>query len=92
VIARMWESPINPGELDEFCAWATREAWPQFIAAAGFLGGEIYRSDEQNRALIVTRWSDADALAAGHLWFDLGAERFSAREADAWEFTPVHVG
>jgi len=39
----------------------------------------------------VTRWVDTDALAAGNAWFDLGAERFSASEANAWEFVPVPV-
>jgi len=91
VIARMWESRINPGQLDEFCTWARDEAWPQFVAAQGFSGGELYRSDEQHSAVVVTRWVDADALAAGNAWFDLGAERFSASEANAWEFTPVPV-
>ncbi|HET9187817.1 MAG TPA: antibiotic biosynthesis monooxygenase [Acidothermaceae bacterium] len=92
MIARMWEAHINAGELDEFCEWARAEAWPQFASAQGFLGGELYRSDEQQSAVVVTRWSDADALAAGNNWFDLGAERFCAREANAWEFTPVQVG
>jgi len=91
VIARMWESRINPGQLDAFCAWTRAEAWPQFAAAQGFLGGEMYRSDAQQRAVIVTRWSDAEALVAGNEWFDLGAERFTAGEANAWEFTPVPV-
>jgi heme-degrading monooxygenase HmoA len=89
VIARMWESRINAGQLDEFCTWVRDAAWPQFVAAKGFSGGELYRSDEQNRAVIVTRWADADALAAGNAWFDLGAERFTPEEANAWEFAPV---
>jgi heme-degrading monooxygenase HmoA len=91
VIARMWESRINPGQLDAFCAWTRAEAWPQFAAAQGFAGGELYRSDAQQRAVIVTRWSDAEAMAAGTEWFDLGAERFTDGEANAWEFTPVPV-
>ena len=92
MIARMWETRINPGQLDEFCAWVRDAAWPQFTSAQGFSGGELYRSDEQGRAVVVTRWVDADALAAGNNWFDLGAERFCAREPDGWEFTPVAVG
>jgi heme-degrading monooxygenase HmoA len=91
VIARMWESRINAGQLDAFCRWAREEAWPEIAAAPGFSGGELYRSDEQSRAVIVTRWADADALAAGSAWFDLGAERFSAAEPNAWAFTPVPV-
>lgn len=91
MIARMWESRINPGQLDEFCMWARIEAWPQFLSAQGFLGGELYRSDEQHSAVVVTRWSGADELAKGNGWFDLGAERFCASEANAWEFTPVPV-
>lgn len=91
MIARMWESRINSGQLDEFCAWVREEAWPQFRGAAGFSGGELYRSDDQERAVVVTRWADTDALAAGNAWFDLGAERFSATEANAWEFVPVPV-
>ena len=91
MIARMWEAHINPGQLDAFCDWTRREAWPQFTAAQGFLGGELYRSDEQHSAVVITRWRDTDALAEGNNWFDLGAERFCAREANAWEFTPVPV-
>lgn len=91
MIARMWEARIKPGELDEFCDWARREAWPQFATATGFLGGELYRSDEQYLAVAVTRWTDSDALAAGNNWFDLGAERFCSRQGNAWEFTPVSV-
>ncbi len=91
MIARMWEAHINPGQLDEFCDWTRREAWPQFAAAQGFFGGELYRSDEQHSAVVITRWTDSDALARGNDWFDLGAERFCAREANAWEFTPVSI-
>jgi heme-degrading monooxygenase HmoA len=92
VIARMWETKISAGQLDEFCAWVTNVAWPQYEAAPGFEGGELYRADDHDRAVIVTRWIDRDALAAGNTWFDLGAERFCAREPDAWEFTHVAVG
>jgi heme-degrading monooxygenase HmoA len=92
VIARMWETKITAGQLDEFVTWVKNDAWPQFVAADGFRGGELYRSDEQDRAVIVTRWTDADSLAAGIAWFDLGAERFCARAADAWQFTPVDLG
>jgi heme-degrading monooxygenase HmoA len=92
VIARMWETRITKGQLDEFCAWVQTTAWPQFLAAPGFGGGELYRSDAQDRAVIVTRWATTEALAAGNEWFDLGAERFVAREPEAWEFTPVELG
>jgi heme-degrading monooxygenase HmoA len=91
VIARMWETRITQGQLDEFCAWVKATAWPQFLAAPGFGGGELYRSDPQDRAVIVTRWATTEALAAGNEWFDLGAERFVAREPEAWEFTPVDL-
>ncbi|MDQ1487027.1 MAG: hypothetical protein QOJ62_2720 [Actinomycetota bacterium] len=92
MIARMWETRINPGQLDAFVNWMRSAAWPQFVAAAGFAGGDVYRADDQERAVVITRWSDADALAAGNAWFDLGAERFCAREPDAWHFTPVDLG
>lgn len=92
MIARMWESRINDGQIDEFFAWLRDAAWPQFTSAQGFSGGEAYRSDEQYRAVVVTRWSDADALEAGSSWFDLGSERFCARAANAWQFTPVRLG
>jgi heme-degrading monooxygenase HmoA len=85
----MWESRINPGMLDEFASWVRESAWPQFASAQGFLGGEAYRSDEQQIAVVVTRWSDADALVAGNAWFDLGCERFCPSEANAWEFAPI---
>lgn len=85
----MWESRVNPGMLDDFAVWLRESAWPQFLSAQGFLGGEAYSSDEQQIAVVVTRWSDADALAAGHAWFDLGCERFCAREANAWAFAPI---
>jgi heme-degrading monooxygenase HmoA len=88
----MWETKVAAGQLDEFCAWVKSVAWPQFVVAVGFEGGEFYRADDQGRAVLVTRWTDADALAAGNAWFDLGAERFCAREPDAWEFTPVDLG
>lgn len=92
MIARMWESRIHPDQLDEFCDWVRDAAWPQFTSADGFLGGEAYRADDQYRAVIVTRWTDADAMASGNSWFDLGAERFCAREPVGWEFTPVPIG
>lgn len=92
MIARMWESRINPGQLDDFCTWVRNEAWPQFTAAHGFSSGELYRSDAQYIAVVVTRWADADSLEHGNAWFDLGAERFSAGEPNAWEFTQVDVG
>jgi heme-degrading monooxygenase HmoA len=88
----MWETRIREGQLDEFCDWTKTTAWPQFLAAPGFGGGELYRSDAQDRAVIVTRWASTEALAAGNEWFDLGAERFVAREPEAWEFTPVELG
>lgn len=91
MIARMWETAVRPGLLDEFCEWVKAAAWPQFVAAPGFAGGEVYRSDEHGRAVIVTRWSNADTLAAGNAWFDLGAERFTSREPSAWQFTPVDL-
>jgi heme-degrading monooxygenase HmoA len=91
VIARMWETRIREGQLDEFCTWTKSTAWPQFLSAPGFGGGELYRSDTQDRAVIVTRWASTEALAAGNEWFDLGAERFVAREPEAWEFTPVDL-
>ncbi|MGH8889547.1 MAG: antibiotic biosynthesis monooxygenase family protein [Acidothermaceae bacterium] len=91
MIARMWESRINSGQLDEFCAWVRADAWPQFRVAPGFSGGELYRSDDQGSVVVLTRWVDADTLAAGNAWFDLGAERFSSSEANAWEFVPVPV-
>jgi hypothetical protein len=79
VIARMWETKISPGQLDEFCDWVKATAWPQFVAAPGFGGGVV----------LVTRWATAAALAGGNEWFDLGAERFLAREPQAWDFSPV---
>jgi heme-degrading monooxygenase HmoA len=91
VIARMWEGRINLGQLDEFCSWIRDEALPQFKSADGFVGGELYRADEPARAVVITRWSDADALAAGSAWFDLGAERFCGHEPSAWQFTPVDL-
>jgi heme-degrading monooxygenase HmoA len=91
VIARMWETRIREGQLDEFCTWAKTTAWPQFLASPGFGGGELYRSDAQDRAVIITRWATMKDLAAGNEWFDLGAERFVAREPEAWEFTPVDL-
>lgn len=91
MIARMWETTIRPGQLDEFCDWVKTAAWPQFVVAPGFGGGEVYRADQADRAVVVTRWSTADTLAEGNAWFDLGAERFTAREPSAWQFTPVDV-
>ncbi|MCL6550168.1 MAG: antibiotic biosynthesis monooxygenase [Acidothermus cellulolyticus] len=91
MIARMWEARIHRGQLDEFCVWVRDAAWPQYRAAPGFCGGELYRSDEQSRAVVVSRWTDAEALADGNNWFDLGAERFCADDAKAWEFTVVPV-
>ena len=91
MIARMWESRIDPDRLDAFCLWVREQAWSQLVAAEGFLGGELYRQDVEGRAVVVTRWTDADALAAGSQWFDLGAERYCARPANAWQFTPVPV-
>ncbi|MBX6371586.1 MAG: antibiotic biosynthesis monooxygenase [Acidothermus sp.] len=91
MIARMWEARIHFGELDDFCAWVRDAAWPQYKATPGFLGGEVYRSDEQSRAVVVSRWTDADALAEGNNWFDLGCERFCVDVAHAWEFVVVPV-
>ena len=91
MIARMWESRIRPERFDDFCAWVRDVAWPEYATATGFAGGELYRSDEQQRAVVVTRWSDVDALAAGSEWFDLGAESFCEGRPRAWEFTPVLV-
>jgi heme-degrading monooxygenase HmoA len=91
VIARMWETKVNPGQLDELCAWLKTAAWPQFVNARGFSGGEVYRSDDQDRAVVLTRWVDADTMAEGIGWFDLGAERFSDGEASAWQFDQVEV-
>jgi hypothetical protein len=89
VITRMWEARISGNQLDEFFTWLRDAAWPQFTSAQGFSGGDAYRSDEQGSAVVITHWSDSDALAAGNTWFDLGAERFCARAANAWQFTPV---
>ena len=57
------------------------------------LGARTLRvtSDVQDRAVIVTRWATTEDLAAGNEWFDLGAERFVAREPEAWEFTAVDL-
>lgn len=89
MIARMWEARIRDGELGDFCSWMRTAAWPAFTASQGFAGGELYRSDEQYLAVVVTRWADRESLIAGNGWFDLGAERFCDREASAWEFDPV---
>ena len=90
MIVRMWEARIVSGQLDEFCAWVREAAMPQFAAAEGFLGVELFRAhQQQDRAVVVTRWSDADALAAGNVWFDLGVERFCVSTPGAWQFEPV---
>ena len=91
MIARMWETRLRDGLLDEFCQWVRDEVWPQFLTTDGFSGGEVYRSDVDNRVVVVTQWLDDEALLVGYDWFDLGAERFSARAPDAWEFTQVET-
>jgi heme-degrading monooxygenase HmoA len=85
----MWEARIRDGALDEFADWIVVEAWPVFATTAGFLGGEVYRSAAETRAVVVTRWAAQDTLLAGNAWFDLGVERFTDHAAHAWEFTQV---
>jgi heme-degrading monooxygenase HmoA len=92
MIARMWETRLRDGSLDAFCEWIGGEAWPALVTTDGFLGGEVYRSDAENRAVVITRWVDEETLLAGNEWFDLGAERFTARAPHSWDFTPVPTG
>jgi heme-degrading monooxygenase HmoA len=85
----MWETKLRDGSLEGFCEWIAAEAWPVFVTTDGFLGGEVYRQDDENRAVVVTRWVDQPTLLAGTEWFDLGAERFTGRDPQVWEFTQV---
>ncbi len=93
MIARMWETRRFARVNSTSSAHGRRprhgrSSWQRQASR----GGELYRSDAQDRAVIVTRWASTEALAAGNEWFDLGAERFVAREPEAWEFTPVDLG
>jgi heme-degrading monooxygenase HmoA len=85
----MWESRLRDGNLDGFCDWIATQAWPVFSTTEGFLGGEVYRSDAECRAVVVTRWADQATLRSGNEWFDLGAERFTDNAPHAWEFAQV---
>jgi hypothetical protein len=88
----MWEARIALDKLDAFQTWVTEEAWPHLLAADGFHGGEVYRSMDgvdRPQAVVVSRWDSITAMLAASEWFDLGAERFLEKPAQAWEFVPV---
>lgn len=105
-VARMWESRLLPGAAEGFLAHLAAVAWPAFAAAPGFAGGEVYRSaeasgvraapggpagaDQADRAVVVTRWADAAAAAAGEE-VERGLAPFCAREPHAWVFAQVEL-
>ena len=100
MIVRMWEGRVVPGRLDEFVELVVERGWPVLEAAAGFVGGELYRadSDTEPRLVLITRWRDEAALAAfaGPDWWSTpvalpDGERFLARPPHVWHFTQVPV-
>lgn len=64
VIVRMWECRVKPGCTDELARYVREDVWPQVTAIEGFLGGELLRSvaRDDERLLLMTRWSDESAL------------------------------
>jgi heme-degrading monooxygenase HmoA len=90
-VARMWESRLDDGLVDAFFDHVARVAWPAFTTAAGFRGGEVYRSDDDGRrAVVVTRWAD-EASADSGAAVEAGLARFCAREPHAWVFRRVDL-
>jgi len=90
-VARMWESRLDPGRADEFVDRLAAEAWPALRAAAGFVGGEAYRStDGELRAVLVTRWAD-EASAAAALDVEARLRGYCAREPHVWQFEQLDL-
>jgi heme-degrading monooxygenase HmoA len=91
-IARMWESRLSAEAAEEFVEYLATTGWPAIAAVPGFVGGEVYRSAEgEHRAVVVTRWADETAAAAG-AETERELARFCAREPHAWQFEQVEVG
>jgi heme-degrading monooxygenase HmoA len=93
-IARMWESRLAPGATDGLVAHLESIAWPALSAAPGFLGGEAYRAmagSGEERAVLVTRWADEAAAAAGAP-IERELAPFCARAPHVWQFEQVAIG
>ena len=94
-VARMWESRLEPGAVAGFFEEVTRVAWPAFVAAPGFTGGEVYRSggdggEGELRAVIVTRWVDVEAAVAAE-GVEARLARFAARDPHCWVFEQLEL-
>ena len=91
----MAEGRAVPGAAEELAALLVAVAWPPMAATDGFLGGELYRSDDE-RLVMVTRWRDEAAVEAyaGPGWRDTAVvlpeeRRLLARPPHVWHFRQV---
>lgn len=80
---RMWEARAVTGALDDLVDWV----FDVGLVAAGlhdhYAGGEVFRSDEQDRVVVITRWDGPSA--------DMPEppSELVARPAYSWDFEPV---
>jgi hypothetical protein len=80
----MWEIRAAPGALDDLVDWVFDVALVAAGLRDGYEGSDVFRSDEQDRVVVITRWAAATA--------DLPEppEELAARPAYSWDFEPVH--
>lgn len=91
IVARMWESRLLPERADAFFADLRSGGWHRITSARGFAGGEVYRSPyggDEHRAVVVTRWRDAQA-AADAAGLEAAWAAYCAREPHSWQFVQV---
>ncbi|PWI41887.1 antibiotic biosynthesis monooxygenase family protein [Streptomyces sp. ICBB 8177] len=72
MIVRVWEAPVVPGLMGEFCAMMAADVVPPIRQVDGCLGAELLCSTDpqEPRVLLVSRWRDEAALRgyAGPMW------------------------
>ncbi|MCU1588165.1 MAG: hypothetical protein JWN31_1658 [Frankiales bacterium] len=80
----MWEATCPPASLDALTGWLRDGVVPQALATAGCAGAEGFVGEGEPRLVLITRWSDAEAMAG---WQE-PANRDLTR-AHAWTFRPL---
>ena len=90
MIIRIWQGRTSRNRADEYAAFLTRRAIPDYRSIPGNLDVTILRRDEAaaTRFLTITRWESEDAIRAFAGAEPLKAKYYPEDECFLMEFEP----